>query len=77
MFKVAPVGSTIYMEQPPSWCTSIAHKARRSIKTQKAISHLKRGGHSIEMTRVEFVGAKPALQKKLRTPDPHQTAATP
>lgn len=71
MFRVAPAGATILLEQAPNWCTSIAAQARRKIKTEKSIAHGKRGGSSVEMTRIVFLGEKPPKTQS-KGPDPRQ-----
>lgn len=56
VFRAAPPGAEIYVPHPASWCTSIASKVHRKIRTQSFIGHPKRGGSSLEMTRVTFLG---------------------
>lgn len=71
MFRAAPVGASILLEQTPNWCTSVAAQAHRKIKTEKCIAHGKRGGNSVEMTRIVFLGEKPQKPITLLS-DPRQ-----
>jgi len=62
LFRVAPPGTAIYLEQSATWCTAVAHGAGRKVRTRKTYS-ISPKGVAAALTRVEFVGE--ARQRKL------------
>lgn len=62
VFRVAPPGTALYLEQSATWCTAVAHAAGRKVRTRKTYS-ISHKGVAAALTRVEFVGE--ARQRKL------------
>ena len=66
MFRAAPHGSIIFLNESASWCTSVAHQSGRKIRTQRSLALGWRSALATEVTRIEFLDEMSTSKKSSR-----------